>query len=77
MDGEITGMRVVEDGGGVSASITFNKDIYGVQVIMEDEAERLNKVLVDKDAAQTLTSPNGTKYKLKVADDGTLSTEVI
>ena len=77
VEGEIYGMRLYVDGG-KSSNIHFTNNADGVNVQMTDENDtRVDKTLVTKDVAQTLTSPTGTKYKLKVADDGTLSTEVV
>ena len=51
-----------------SGSITSN----GTTVVYSE-----NDLYITPDAGNILVSPNGTRYRLKVANDGTLSTEAV
>lgn len=47
------------------------------KLILEGYAVIFNSETIDEEFLPTLTSPNGTKYKITVADGGTLSATAV
>lgn len=54
-----------------------NKVIDYVDKNLQQLAKALQKYLSSTASQVIISSPNGTRYKIKVADNGTLSTEAV
>jgi hypothetical protein len=66
-----------DETGSLTLSATLNEGLYSASVATGGQAEGSLDVADSIAASGILTSPNGTEYRLAVANDGTLSTEAV